>query len=345
MPLERSKIDSVFRGIREHDFSRASGYTGMGDLADESWLVNMRAMRDIARLGTEAIPSLLEALSDPNPLVVHLSIKFLGYHQEQKAVDPLIDILNSKDEVEVHRQLNQCEAANALAQIGDERALPSLEVFAAETDKGNDLFNRAKVAVKLIKLRREPAQKILTELAGIDESRFHQLQIGRRAPGFRLRDHNGIERNLEDYFGHPILIVWIFAEWCGVCHNEFHELRAMQAEYQTAGVEVFTIQGHDVNRIKIMAQMHDPWWSHLADPANIVGASYGVDPMAYTVHSEWVNRPSTVIIDKQGAVRFAYYGTFWGDRPTIEETFSMIENDSYEFRHPDRLEKGEFRDS
>jgi peroxiredoxin len=81
------------------------------------------------------------------------------------------------------------------------------------------------------------------------------------------------------------------------------------------------------------------WWPHLVDAAGAVGATYGVDPMAFVVHAEWINRPSTVIVDKQGAVRLAYYGTYWGDRPTIEQTLEMILKDQYDFEHPKRLKR------
>lgn len=52
------------------------------------------------------------------------------------------------------------------------------------------------------------------------------------------------------------------------------------------------------------------WWPHLSDLAGGIGAKYGVDPMSFAVHAEYVNRPSTIIIDPQGRVRLAYYGTF-----------------------------------
>ena len=82
----------------------------------------------------------------------------------------------------------------------------------------------------------------------------------------------------------------------------------------------------------------DLWWPHLVDQAGKVGAMYGVDPMEFVVHDEWINRPSTIIVAPDGVVRFAYYGTYWGDRPTIEETLNMIKTNSYSFRHPERRE-------
>jgi len=43
------------------------------------------------------------------------------------------------------------------------------------------------------------------------------------------------------------------------------------------------------------------------------------------------------VVDKKGIVRLAYRGTFWGDRPSIEETLEMIRNEDFSFKHPKRL--------
>jgi len=59
--------------------------------------------------------------------------------------------------------------------------------------------------------------------------------------------------------------------------------------------------------------------------------------MAYAVHSEFINRPAVVIVDRDGIVRFAYYGSFWGDRPSIREILEMLGTQKYNFIHPKRL--------
>lgn len=63
-----------------------------------------------------------------------------------------------------------------------------------------------------------------------------------------------------------------------------------------------------------------------------------MQPLTFAVHSEYINRPSTIIIDKHGVVRFAYYGTFWGDRPSISETLEMIRTGEFSFEHSKRLQ-------
>jgi peroxiredoxin len=80
------------------------------------------------------------------------------------------------------------------------------------------------------------------------------------------------------------------------------------------------------------------WWPHLLDRAGKQAAKYGADPLAYAVHAEYINRPATVIIDPEGQVRFIYRGTFWGDRPSIEQTLEMIQEEDFSFEHPQRLE-------
>jgi hypothetical protein len=78
------------------------------------------------------------------------------------------------------------------------------------------------------------------------------------------------------------------------------------------------------------------WWPHLLDRAGAVGARYGVAPMAYAVHAECISRPSAIIVDRTGTVRFAYYGTFWGDRPSITQISGTIRSEEFDFEHPGR---------
>ncbi len=59
--------------------------------------------------------------------------------------------------------------------------------------------------------------------------------------------------------------------------------------------------------------------------------------MSFTVHAEWINRPSVVIVDREGVVRFACYGTFWGDRPSIHQLLKMTRSGNYFFDAPKRL--------
>lgn len=78
-------------------------------------------------------------------------------------------------------------------------------------------------------------------------------------------------------------------------------------------------------------------WPHLVDRAGAVGARYEVQPLAYAVHSEYVNRPTVAIIDREGVLRFLYRGTYWGDRPEVSDILTMLRTGNYDFESPKRL--------
>ncbi len=128
----------------------------------------------------------------------------------------------------------------------------------------------------------------------------------------------------------------------------------MQEEFKHEGIRVATVEIHDMYRGRVMvgkelepgywfakesfkeAYTNKIKWPHLLDRAGAVAARYGMDPLAFAVHAEYINRPGTVIIDKEGIVRFLYAGTFWGDRPSIEQTMEMIRTEDFSFEHPNR---------
>jgi len=195
--------------------------------------------------------------------------------------------------------------------------------------------------------------------AGLDERMFRTVEVGRPAVDFELSDTDGHPWRLTDLLViGPVVLIWVFADWCPVCHHEFGDLIDLRRKFESSGIAVATIECHDRFRCRVMTGQEQPpsyrggglasvqpqvgyrdriWWPHLADPAGAVGAAYGVDPLEYVVHAEWINRPSTFVIDQGGIVRLAYRGTFWGDRPSIEETLAMVVTGRYEYEHPKRL--------
>lgn len=190
----------------------------------------------------------------------------------------------------------------------------------------------------------------------LDETIFETVKLGDAVPDFTLEDTEGKQWQLSNYKNNKwVVLIWVFADWCPVCHGEFHDLMEMQDEFKSAGVQVFTLEMHDTFRGRVMvgkelepeywfakesfkeAYTKRIWWPHLLDRAGAYGARFGTDPLAFSVHAEYINRPTTVIIDPEGMARFIYRGTFWEDRPTIEQTLNVIKNEIFEFKHPRRL--------
>jgi len=302
------------------------------------------------RLNAPGIPALTSALNDTNPHVRQVATMVLGVLQATNAVPALEHLLAQDSEPVVRSQ-----AAIALGQIGQPSSLAALKA-ALSGDKARDVQHQAELAVYAIEHGIRPTPELAASYAHLDETRFGRVQVGQPASDFQLPDTEGKTWRLADFRGKkPVILIWIFADWCPVCHGEFHELIEMRREFEAAGVQVFTLECHDLFPCRVMVgrelapkywfsktsfketYTQKIWWPHLADRAGAVGAEHGIQPMAFAVHSEYINRPSVVIVDKAGTVRFAYYGTFWGDRPSIRRTLEMVRNGDYSFDAPKRL--------
>jgi len=349
---------AILERLDGHDFTPINngftvdpdtGYDGVPDLENKDWRVNTLALRDLVRFGGAASPKLQRALSHENPFVRQMAAMALGILQAEDAVDALASRLTDDDDPVV-----RSHAAIALGQIA--RPTDVLEKRAAAEDH-RDVLHQIAIAQDRIRTEQPVDPTVAERLAALEASSFHRVRPGDEAPDFVLRDTHDKPWRLRDYRGEKmVVLLWIFADWCPVCHKEFHGLINRADRFQEQNIEVATIECHDRYRSRVMTGEsfrpafwfaehfpdNDPqkpypeeiWWPHLSDPGASVGLRYGIDPWQFTVHSEWVNRPSTLIIDPDGIVRLAYFGRYWGDRPSIGQLLKMIETDAYQFNAP-----------
>ena len=354
-----ARVDTILKRVANHEFNPLrDGFTfdrqldkhGVASLNDQDWWVRTLAVRDLVRLGPPGTLALITALEAENVHVRHVAAMVLGIIRATNAVAALEATL-SKDSDSVVRS----QAAIALGQIGQRSSLAAVQV-AQKNDKSRDVQHQAELAAYAIEHGRTATPELARAWAGLDETRFGPLQVGRPAPDFQLLDTEGHAWRLSDFRGRkPVALIWIFADWCPVCHGEFRELIQLRQEFEAADVQVFTLECHDLFPCRVMvgkelepkywfsktsfkdSYTKNIWWPHLVDRAGAVGAEYGVQPLAFAVHSEYINRPSVVIVDKDGMVRFAYYGTFWGDRPSVRRILDMARTGDYAFDAPNRL--------
>jgi len=340
-----------FHPIRDgFTYDRDLNKHGVASLDDQDWRVRTLAVRDLVRLGTPGTPTLVTALEDKNAHVRHVSAMVLGILQATNAVPSLEKVLREDGDPVVRSQ-----AAIALGQIGQRASLPVVQA-AQKDDTSKDVQHQAEIAAYAIEHGEAATSELAKAYAALDESKFGRLQVGQPANAFQLTDTEGKAWRLSDFRGKkPVVLIWVFADWCPVCHGEFRELIELRQQFEAANAQVFTLECHDVFPARVMVgKEFEPkywfsktsfkdsytkniWWPHLVDRAGAVGAEYGVQPMSFVVHSEWINRPSVVIVDKEGVARFAYYGTFWGDRPSIHQLLEMVRSGNYSFDAPKRL--------
>lgn len=358
-PATTATLGAILQRVQRHSFHPIrDGFTydrelnthGVADLGSEDWRVRLLAVRDLVRLGTPGTSGMVKSITHTNAHVRQVSAMALGILRATNAV-PTLEAALTGDPDEVVRS----QAAVALGQIAVTGSLAVLRTTQAN-DVSRDVQHQAALAAYAIEHDVGASPELAVSYARLDESRFDRVRVGEPAIDFQLPDTDGHAWRLADFRGKkPVVLIWIFADWCPVCHGEFRELIELRAEFATAGIQVFTLECHDTFPARVMVGKElEPkywfsktsfkesytksiWWPHLVDRAGAVGAEYGVQPLSFVVHAEWINRPSVVIIDKEGIVRFAYYGTFWGDRPSIQKVLHMVRSSDYAFDAPRRL--------
>lgn len=355
--------ETVFQRIGSHSFhplNKEGTFTedrhlekhGIVDLEDVDWKVRLLGIRDLVRIGEQESDSVLSGLDHEDKHVRQISAAAVGILKATEGIAALESLLRDDPS-----PLVRAQAAVALGQIESRQSLPLLE-DALKKDPERDVRHQCELAIDQIRKRMGATKEQLQAYLRLDEGNFNTLAEGEAAPEFSLEDTEGGTWRLSEFHRDKwTVLIWVFADWCPVCHNEFHELIELREAYDQAGVQVLTLECHDRYRGRVMVGKElEPdywfseesfqdtytkkiWWPHLLDRAGAVGAAYGIDPMAFAVHAEYINRPSVVIIDPQGIVRLAYYGTFWGDRPSIQEILEMIQSGNFEYEHPKRLSR------
>lgn len=357
---EPPKAEAIFSRVDQHKFhplnaegtftnDRDLGSHGVADLNDPDGRIRLLAIGDLVRLLPDTADDVARGLEHENPHVRQIAAAACGIARLTSATGRLEKLLTDDPS-----PLVRCQAAMSLGQIESTSSLKLLERV-KEDDRSRDVRHQCALAIGQIETSSGATEKLRKSFLELTPEDFGSLKSGDQSPEFTLHDSNGVPWKLSDANDDGwVVLVWIFADWCPVCHGEFRDLMEMQDKFEKAGVSLVTIECHDVYRCRVMVAKEtqpdywftkDPfalkyqtgiWWRHLSDPAGRIGARYGVEPMAFAVHGEYVNRPSTIIIDPEGTVRLAYYGTFWGDRPSIPQTLEMIQANRFDFRHPQR---------
>ncbi|MEX0981897.1 MAG: redoxin domain-containing protein [Bacteroidales bacterium] len=358
--VNNRSISQIFTDVASHPFHPLNGENsmtidrdlkkdGIADLNDTDWKVRTLAVRDLVRAGKKQTGEIKNGLVHPSLYVRQVTAKALGILKATNAIEELENIVEN-DSI----RLVCSQAVIALGQMESRHSLDLLR-DKQKNDPSRDIRHQCELAVYQIENKMGVTNKNVNGWLNLDETTFETVKEGEMAPDFILEDTNEKTWQLSSFRNKNwVVLIWVFADWCPVCHGEFHDLMEMRDEFKNAGVQVFTLEMHDAFRGRVMVGNElEPeywfakesfkesytkriWWPHLLDRAGSYGAMFGADPMAFSVHAEYINRPTTAIIDPAGKVRFIYPGTFWGDRPTIEQTLEMIEKGDFSFEHPKR---------
>ncbi len=122
--------------------------------------------------------------------------------------------------------------------------------------------------------------------------------VGQQAPEFALPTTSGGMARLSDYRG-KVVIVNLWATWCGPCRMEVPELVAAYERYQERGFTVLAInQGEPLDLVAAFAGEFGMRFPVLLDEQARMRASY-----------PYRGIPTSFIVDREGVVRKIWVGT------------------------------------
>lgn len=132
--------------------------------------------------------------------------------------------------------------------------------------------------------------------------------VGKPAPDFTLKSFKGGNVRLAELRGEVVMLNF-WATWCGPCRQEMPLLEKLSQQYKDLG---FTLLGinveEDASGMEKFLKDVPVGFTILRDGDNKVARLYGVDGM-----------PSTVVIDRNGVVRYLHRGYKPGEEQQYEQ--------------------------
>jgi peroxiredoxin len=125
---------------------------------------------------------------------------------------------------------------------------------------------------------------------------------GQEAPDFALKALDESNLRLTEFRGQVVLLNF-WASWCGACRQAMPAFNDIYEKYQRAGLVMLSINlDDDPQRAKKMAHSLGVRFPVLLDERKSVSRLYQVETM-----------PLTVLIDREGVIRFVHVGYNVGD--------------------------------
>jgi peroxiredoxin len=128
------------------------------------------------------------------------------------------------------------------------------------------------------------------------------------APDFTLPSSTGENVRLAEQRGQVVMLNF-WASWCGPCRKEMPLLEEMSQRYSAAGFVLYGVNVEEDNAdAKKLIKELGVTFPILYDTESKASSLYNVDAM-----------PTTVVIDKKGAIRFVNRGYKAGDEVKYRE--------------------------
>ena len=162
------------------------------------------------------------------------------------------------------------------------------------------------------------------EALGASDAFAGALDVGARAPAFRLPDARGGDVALDDLLGGgPVVLVFYRGAWCPYCNLQLAAFQGALADIRAAGATLVAISPQTPDQSLTLAEQRALEFPVLSDAGNEVARAYGLvftssEANTTTLHGLGIDladfngddtntlpAASTFVIARDGVIRFA----------------------------------------
>ncbi len=190
----------------------------------------------------------------------------------------------------------------------------------------------------------EVSRKIGDAMARLDANRVAPgVQIGEKAPSFKLPDMGGREVSLEERLNHgPVVLTFYRGAWCPVCNLQLLALQRAWPEIRSLNASVLAISPHDSEPTPQETQLE---FDLLTDKDQGVIREYNLqyrvppelhqiytgvfdtDVSSYNADGSWnLPVPGTFVIDRAGIIRRRHVTADYLKRMEPEDVIAALKN-------------------
>ena len=143
------------------------------------------------------------------------------------------------------------------------------------------------------------------------------LQVGDKAPDFKLYNSDKQEVSLSDYKGKNVVILFFPLAFTGVCTAELCEMRDNMATYANLNAEILAISVDSLFTLeKFKAEQSLPF-NLLSDFNKEVSSAYGSLYENFVLGMRGVSKRSAFVVDAAGMIQYVEVLESAGDIPNF----------------------------
>ena len=150
------------------------------------------------------------------------------------------------------------------------------------------------------------------------------IEVGQKAPDFKLPDTDKNEVTLESFKGKNLVIFFFPMAWTGVCTKEMCSVQEDYKLYSSLNAAVIGISVDSHLALKKFKEENKIEYPLLSDFNKTTIHDFGIVQAVFSAVYKDVAKRATLIIDKNGIVKYIQVTPTPGDLPEMEPIIAAI---------------------